>query len=269
MKKLIMHKLLTTVFLLFVVSMFFCTTASAVQIFFDDFNSGVAKAEFSGSANSVVGVQGYAGLGTGANTFADSFLRNADAGNPVAASTYLKLTGLPTHTSIDLNFLLAIIDSWDGNSGNVINAPDTFNVKIDGDSVFSETFDNWGKLDQGYIAPSGVALIARPGPYVDIGFNGAFPDGAYDMGLDPIFDSIAHTSSILTVEWFAGGTGWQGDWDESWAIDNVEVVLNGVVVPEPILNPEPTTIALLGIGLVGLAGAEVRRRRKKKVVGKS
>ncbi|MCP4267270.1 MAG: PEP-CTERM sorting domain-containing protein [Candidatus Brocadiaceae bacterium] len=30
--------------------------------------------------------------------------------------------------------------------------------------------------------------------------------------------------------------------------------------------PEPTTFLLLSIGIVGLAGAEVRRRRKKKII---
>ncbi len=48
----------------------------------------------------------------------------------------------------------------------------------------------------------------------------------------------------------------------AWATAEVEYA-----DAEPI--PEPTTVVLLGIGLVGFAGAEVRRRRKKKVLEKS
>ena len=57
----------------------------------------------------------------------------------------------------------------------------------------------------------------------------------------------------------------------SRVLTSVELQGEGTYVGLASLNPvpEPTTVALLGVGLAGLAGAEVRRRRKKKAVDKS
>ncbi len=51
------------------------------------------------------------------------------------------------------------------------------------------------------------------------------------------------------------------EFNEAGRIRNV--TLSGDIA-EPV--PEPATVALLGIGIAGLAGAEVRRRRKKKTI---
>jgi hypothetical protein len=51
----------------------------------------------------------------------------------------------------------------------------------------------------------------------------------------------------MTIEWLANGDGWTANYfeDESWGMDNVEVVLHGVV-------PEPQSVALVLAALVML-----------------
>ncbi len=232
--------------------------AEMVPVFSTDFNNGVPT-EFSG-ITVLESVHGYAGIGTGSNTFSGDFLQNTSGGLATGMTgtpgtpTVLTLTDLPSHYSLNINFLLAIIDSWDGLSNDPpfdSFVPDYFEVRVDGATIFLETFDNFVGGDGTYIPPPGVALTPTP---LQLGFNPGpdFLETAYNMGLDSAFQNIPHTSSTLTIEWLAYGDGWQGGGDESWAIDNVDVTVN---------TPEPSTVCLLLFGIISLGYSGFRRRR--------
>jgi hypothetical protein len=191
--------------------------------------------QFSGAATTEpVGL--YAGIGPAGNQFGGQFLRNATGSVSVAQTpTTLTLTGLPVHSTLTLRFLLAAIDTWDGDfSAPGAPVPDYFNVTVDGGSVFRQTLSNYrDNVQQSYTPPPGVQLLSRPFP--ELGWQvrptngGGFPDfgdAAYNLGADPAFANIPHTASSVTIRWFADGSGWQGGDDESWAIDRVAVSVN-------------------------------------------
>jgi hypothetical protein len=186
---------------------------TSTTVFSTDFDSG-APAEFSG-VTTTESVQGYTAVG-----FTGNLLRNPSV-SPIQNTT-LTLTGLPTHNTVDINFLLAIIDSWDGNGGNP--GPDSFVVTVDGVTVFNEVFAI--ASGSGTYDPSEASSL---GPQAHYGFSGSWQDEAYNMTLESAFHDIPHTADTLTVVWTAAGPGWQGGNDESWGIDDVEVIVNSEV----------------------------------------
>lgn len=208
---------------------------AGLTVFSTDFESGIPE-EITGPGL-IRDSEGY-------NT--DAFLQNTSV--PQNASTVLTLTGLPEHTSVSLDFLLAIINSWDGADGGA--SPDVFNVSIDGRIIFSQAFDNFVLSSQTYLPPDGVLLTPRIGATASFSPNGFanlgldtglgqeefWGDALYAMGNEPTFNLIPHTSSTLTVEWYANGAGYQGGSNESWAIDNLSVTLGGVKLSRPIVE---------------------------------
>lgn len=210
--------------------------ASAQQVFFDDFNGQTLPPQISGAGGLDL-VQGWAGLGTGSNTFAGGWLRNATGIAPVMA-TSLTLVDLPAHDTLDIDFLLGIIDSWDGIGG--APGPDGFAVIVDGVTVFERIFAVQSGSSN-YTPPAGGLLSSG----TQLGYNGSYLDQAFDMSLESSL-TVAHSAPTAVIQFVATGPGWQGGLDESWAIDNLRVTA----------IPAPGAIALLG--LAGVAG---RRRR--------
>lgn len=193
--------------------------ASTTQVFSTDFEAGL-PAQFTAPGCVIEGVQGYAGLGPSGHTFGGNFLHYTSV--PLYPTTLL-LTGLPVHDTVGLDFLLGVIDSWDGT--------ELLQVRVDGALLFNHWFQLASGDSSDYIAPPGV-LLSRG---TDLGFSSGgyyFHDRAYDFTGEPIFHAIPHTASTLTVEWSIGAVSgpaadqWQGGTDESWAIDGVRVAVN-------------------------------------------
>ena len=152
----------------------------------------------------------------GSNEFIDGQFLNNTASGAEGGMTTLTLTGLADHDSVDLSFLLGIIDAWKGDK-----AGDTFHVLVDGKEIFKQTFSNLQGTPQSYTPPAGALLSSG----TSLGFTTSL-DSLYDMGKDPTFQNIQSTGKTLTISWYADGASYTGGRTESWAIDNLEVRLN-------------------------------------------
>src|SRR5467141_3538829 len=122
------------IFALAAVVVFMATASHAVPVtvYFNDFDGS----QVFGSGVTGAGLNGVTTTESSQSLpapFAGNILRNTNVGNPAAASS-IQLLGLPAHNSIDINFLLAFIDSWDSTDGSP--APDYFNVNLNGVNIF-------------------------------------------------------------------------------------------------------------------------------------
>lgn len=187
---------------------------SVVDIGFDD--SSTLPANIDPGTAVLTPSQGFEPLGPEGNKFGSTFLRG-----PTGTVITLTLTDLPPHETLSLSLLFAAIDSLDGEG--TFPAGDYFKITLDGVIVFRESFANAIVSQVQSYNPPAEVVLAR---HQDLGFGGPggyYTDSAYDFGLDPTLQNLAHTASTATLKFELEGEGVQSIDDESWAIDNIRV----------------------------------------------
>lgn len=227
--------------------------ANATTLYSNNFDgatatyAGVSVTPFAGGA----ALQGMNSLGG----FSGNAVVNKTTGNPAGLSELI-LSNLPTHTSIDVNFLLGFVNSWDG---NVNNYPlgDYLDILIDGNVVATMSVYNYNYDATAPVLAGGTEITH--GALDNVGGYGFDNDRIVDMGTAGAL-SFAHTGSSLTIGIRAYGVGWQGTDDEYWAIDNLSVTAGGLANGVP----EPATWAMM-IGGLAVVGTASRRRVKAKI----
>jgi hypothetical protein len=191
--------------------------AAVIPVFKCDFEGGPVP-EISG-AGQIVGTQGFGPFGLD-----NYFLQNLTGGDPEQGidgdPTVLTLSGLPFHTHIEIRMDLAFIDSWDAADPSDCG-PDYFNVTVDSQVAFRETFSHWGGPEQSFAPEPEQIIVEQQKLFLNPGTD--WIDSLYAMG--PSLKNIPHSGSGLTITFHADGDGWQGGNDESWGIDNIEIFL--------------------------------------------
>ena len=204
--------------------------AGAVDVYSQDFESGLLGAEWSGAGT----IQDSEGLG--AFGFGELHLKNDGP-----SATLLTLSGLAAHTEVTLSFSLAMWDSIDLGA-------DFFIVNADGNAVISDTFGN-------YFPASGSE---GPGTPLTPVTNGAFSDPQYGYNLGfrdsarAVSITFGHSAASLILSFQFPQSQFAPD--EAFGVDNILVTSNASAVPLPASLP------LLGLGFAGLAALRSRKK---------
>ncbi|MEI7979362.1 MAG: PKD domain-containing protein [Bacteroidota bacterium] len=166
-------------------------------------------------------------------------------GNLSNQQAIFNLTGIPTHTSVQIDFDLYLNDSWDGNSTDIIGGSligkDIWKMDVDGNSLINTTFSNFSYRTQSY--PGNIPAINLSGTdAVSTNLATVCNHGAgAGTSVYHISKTITHSNPSISV--VLEGLGLESVCNESWSIDNFVVQYASQSVSSNIVWTSPSVTA--------------------------